>query len=50
MCVDYTPLIHASLNGHLSIVKYLVEHKANIEAKDVCGMFLDSASAVLFSL
>ena len=47
---DWTPLIHALRNGHLSIVKYLIENKANIEAKDGCGMFLDSASAVLFSL
>ena len=50
MCVDATPLMSASRHGHLSIVKHLVEHKANIEAKDKYGMFLDSASAVLFSL
>ena len=50
MCVGYTPLIEASSWGHLSIVKHLVEHKANIEAKSNFGMFLDSASAVLFSL
>ena len=46
----YTALIRASSDDKLPVVKYLVEHKANIEAKDVCGMFLDSASAVLFSL
>ena len=50
MCVGHTPLIYASIVGHLSIVKHLVEHKANIEAKDEDGMYLDSASAVLFSL
>jgi ankyrin repeat protein len=51
VCVGYTPLIEASWMGHLSIVEHLVEHKANIEAKsNIIGMFLDSASAVLFSL
>ena len=50
MCVDQTPLIEASMYGHLFIVKHLVEHKANIEAKDTDGVYLDSASAVLFSL
>ena len=50
MCVGYTPLIEASSWGRLSIVKHLVEHKANIEAKSDFGMYLDSASAVLFSL
>jgi ankyrin repeat protein len=43
-------LIEASSNGRLSVVKYLVEHKANVEAKDTDGVYLDSASAVLFSL
>ena len=50
MCVGYTPLIAASSNGYLPVVKHLVEHKANIEAKDEDGIVLDSASAVLFSL
>ena len=50
MCVGYTPLIEASENGYLPVVKHLVEHKANIEAKDTDGVYLDSASAVLFSL
>ena len=45
-----TALIEASSNGRLSVVKYLVEHKANVEAKDTDGVYLDSASAVLFSL
>ena len=47
--VGATPLINASIRGYLSIVKHLVELKANIEAKDNSGMFSDSASAVLFS-
>ena len=50
MCVGYTPLIEASWMGHLSIVEHLVEHKANIEAKNKRGMHLDSASAVPFNL
>ena len=47
---DETPLMKASENGHLPVVECLVEHRANIEAKDKCGMFFYSASAVLFSL
>ena len=47
---DNTPLILASENGKLPVVEYLVEHKANIEAKNSWGMFFYSASAVLFSL
>ena len=43
-------MIVASIYGYLSVVKHLVEHKANVEAKNNIGMFLDSASAVLFSL
>ena len=46
----WTPLIKASYNGNLPVVKHLLELKANIEAKTNGGMFLDSASAVLFSL
>ena len=46
----YTALIYASRYGKLPVVKHLVEHKANIEAKDEDGIVLDSASAVLFSL
>ena len=38
-----TPFIYASVYGRLPVVKHLVEHKANIDAKDVFGMFLDSA-------
>ena len=45
-----TPLIFASTNGYLHVVKHLVEHKANIEAKNKDGIVLNSASAVLFSL
>jgi hypothetical protein len=30
-----TPLHGAARNGHLSVVKYLVEHGANVGAKDV---------------
>ena len=45
-----TALIEASKRGELPVVKHLVEHKANIEAKTNNGMFLDSASTVLFSL
>ena len=38
-----TSLIKASKRGNLFIVKHLLEHKANIEAKSTKpGMFLDS--------
>ena len=30
----YTPLICASQNGHLEVVKYLIDKGANIESKD----------------
>ena len=33
-----TPLIRASMQGHLSVVRCLLEHKANMEAKDNSGM------------
>ena len=45
----WTSLIFVSYTGTLPVVKHLVEHKANIEAMDNDGMFLDFASAVLFS-
>ena len=45
-----TALILASRNDKLRVVKHLIEHEANIEAKDNDGMFLDSPSTVLFSL
>ena len=45
-----TALILASWWGKLPVVKHLVEHKANIEAKNKDGFVLNSASAVLFSL
>ena len=50
MCLGQTPLSWASEKGHLGIVEHLIEHKANIEAKNNDGMFLDSASAIVFSL
>jgi len=31
---DKTPLHYAAENGHLSVVEYLVNHKANINAKE----------------
>ena len=34
----YTALILASENGHLYMVKLLLQHKANIKAKDNYGM------------
>ena len=34
-----TPLIYASQHGYLPVVKDLIEHKANIEAKSSGGMF-----------
>ena len=34
----WTPLINASYTGKLPVVKHLVEHKANIEAKTYKGM------------
>ena len=33
-----TALIWASANGYLPVVKHLVEHKANMEAKNNNGM------------
>ena len=38
-----TSLICASIEGHLPVVKYLVELKANIEAKNNIGV-IDSSS------
>jgi len=35
-----TPLHCASENGHLSVVEYLVNHKADINAKDNSVEFL----------
>ena len=32
-----TPLMHASCEGYLCVVKYLVEHKANMDAKNNDG-------------
>ena len=32
-----TPLMCASEEGCLSVVKHLIEHKANMEAKDIMG-------------
>jgi len=31
---DWTPLHFASQNGHLNVVEYLVNNKADIKAKD----------------
>ena len=45
-----TPLMLASFNGKLPVVKHLLELKANIEAKDNWGVCLDSASVVVFSM
>ena len=39
VCVGDTALIEASRYGYLPIVKHLVEHKANIEAKNNNGMY-----------
>ena len=33
----YTPLIRASSEGYLSVVKHLIDHKANMEAEDIDG-------------
>ena len=41
----WTPLICAY--KHLPVVTHLLEHKANIEAKDNDGVFLNSATTVL---
>ena len=30
----YTALILASMNSHIDVVKHLVEHKADVNAKD----------------
>lgn len=37
----YTPLLRATFRGQLSVVRYLLEHKANIEAAERHGMFLN---------
>ena len=41
------PLIFASRHNRLPVVKHLLELMANIEAKDIYGVFLISAPAVL---
>ena len=41
-----TPLMRAST---LPVVKHLLQHKANIKAKDKYGVFLNSTTAVLSS-
>ena len=41
LCSDETPLILASREGYLPVVKHLLEHKANIEAKDDDGMIFE---------
>ena len=46
----WTPLMQASYSGSLSAVKCLLEQKANIEAKDSNGKFLNFATAVLSGL
>ena len=45
----YTALIEASRWGKLPVVKHLVEHKANIEAKSNGGMYIPLPQ-FLFSL
>ena len=39
--LGWTPLIYASFNGHLSMVKHLIQHNANIETKANNGVFLN---------
>ncbi len=34
----HTALIHASIKGHTNVVKYLVENKANVDAKTKVSM------------
>ena len=46
----YTPLIVASINDQLPVMECLLEHKANIEAKDTNGVYLNFATAVLSGL
>ena len=43
-----TPLVFAVSDGHLPVMEWLLENKADIEARDNSGMFLNSATAVLF--
>ena len=45
--LGWTSLIHASNEDHLSMVKHLLEHKANIEAKDKNGTFLNYSTSIL---
>ena len=45
-----TSLICASRYNHQPVVKHLLEHKANIEAKDDDGKFLNSGTSVLFGV
>ena len=35
--------MHASMLGNLPVVRFLLEHKANVEAKDHNGAFSNSA-------
>ena len=35
-----TPLMTAALEGHEDIVKYLINHGANVNDKDMLGKFL----------
>ena len=46
----WTPLICASINDHLPVVKFLLKHKANVKAKDNNGVSLNSTSTALSGL
>ena len=45
-----TALMEASFGGHLDLVKCLLGHKANIEATDDGGVFLNFATTILSNL
>jgi len=46
--LNFTPLHRAAANGHLSVVEYLVNQKADINAKDIWVDILYLVSPLFF--
>ncbi len=42
-----TPLMTAALEGHEDIVKYLINHGANVNDKDMLGKFSNPCKKIL---